>query len=558
MDCSKCRFKCSSSFTTEDRTKICHDYWSLKEYTRQKDFILQNVTCAEPQRRRARKADAKERQTVRSFYFEKGGKKIRICQAFFLKTLAISNGPLINAFQNKNSSGVYAEEDKRGKHRPINKTSDDQISKIKQHIESFPITESHYVRKSSSRKYLDSKLSIAKMYALYEELCEERGDSAPSFSTYKRIFGEHYNYSFFKPKKDQCTLCVRYNSGNEEQKQNLQKEYDNHMSRKEDANSSKKIDKERASTDKKFVTATFDLQSVLQIPCSDVSPMYYASKVCCYNLTIYEGATPNNAFCYTWTEINGKRGSLEIGTCLYRYLKQLPKGVTEVSLFSDTCGGQNRNQNVAAMLMYMVQNTQLNIIEQKFLEPGHSMMECDSMHSTIEAQKKHIPVYLMNDWLNIFRMARSTRTKKSNKPYSVTELKFNDFLDLSALSMTIIRNKRRDTEGNIVNWMKVKCFKYEKESPGIIHYKYNHSGEYKKINVSGKGRPVTLPSLLGKAYEGQLPISEKKYTSIMTLCTNNAIPEEYQHWYKTLPHSKKVRNANPGPSMDESESENEF
>ncbi|KAI4455623.1 dna-directed rna polymerases i ii and iii subunit rpabc2 [Holotrichia oblita] len=89
-------------------------------------------------------ADAKERQTVRSFYFEKGGMKIRICQAFFLKTLAISNGSLINAFQNKNSSGVYAEEDKRGKHRPINKTSDDQISKIKQHIGSFSITESHY------------------------------------------------------------------------------------------------------------------------------------------------------------------------------------------------------------------------------------------------------------------------------------------------------------------------------------------------------------------------------------------------------------------------------
>lgn len=71
----------------------------------------------------------------------------------------------------------------------------------------------------------------------------------------------------------------------------------------------------------------------------------------------------------------------------------------------------------------------------------------------------------------------------------------------------MIRNKSQDTEGNAVNWIKVKCFK-NKENPGIIQYKYSHSGECKKINnVFGKGRHT-----------------EKKYVSIMELCLSNDIP----------------------------------
>jgi len=55
------------------------------------------------------------------------------------------------------------------------------------------------------------------------------------------------------------------------------------------------------------------LQSTLQIPSSDVSLMYYSRKLNMYNLTVYESSSPHNAFCFTWAEINSKRGSNEIG-----------------------------------------------------------------------------------------------------------------------------------------------------------------------------------------------------------------------------------------------------
>ena len=60
--------------------------------------------------------------------------------------------------------------------------------------------------------------------------------------------------------------------------------------------------------------------------------------------------------------------------------------VFEVSLFSDTCGGRNCNQNVAAMFLYEVRWTTLQVIMYNFLE-------CDSMHSAFEREKRHADVF---------------------------------------------------------------------------------------------------------------------------------------------------------------------
>lgn len=54
----------------------------------------------------------------------------------------------------------------------------------------------------------------------------------------------------------------------------------------------------------------------------------------------------------------------------------------------DTGGGQNWNQQVTAVLMHAVQKVvHLKRVELKFLESGHSHMECDSMHSAIKSAK---------------------------------------------------------------------------------------------------------------------------------------------------------------------------
>lgn len=115
----------------------------------------------------------------------------------------------------------------------------------------------------------------------------------------------------------------------------------------------------------------------------------------------------------------------------------------------------------------------------------------------------------MHDWLTIFRMARTTASKK--KPFVVQELKFQDFLDLESLSK-LMKNKTRDVSNEKVNWLKVKCFRYQKAKPGILEYRYDHTSGYKEINVFGRSRkiPNFKEITLKNAYTKLRSISSKK------------------------------------------------
>lgn len=421
-NCNSCKFKCSLHFDDPLRDLLCSEFWKL-DYNRQKDFILSCVSSKEPACKRIRSGKGVQKTSSRYYYFLKAGIKVRVCKMFFLQTLCISHGPVDKAFSGVNETGIFAANDKRGKKEPANKTKPQIIAEINAHIRSFPTMASHYCRASTKREYLDANLSISKMYALYAENCKNKNKEYASQITYRRIFCNNFNLSFFKPKKDQCLTCANYLK---EKSADIEENYQCHIRRRNEANNAKKLDKERAMTDDCFVSVTFDLQSVLQIPSSDVSLMYYSRKLYAYNLTIYEAAS-QKSHCYTWTEINGQRGSSEIGTCLYRWIQNLPDNVTEISLFSDTCSGQNRNQFIAALFLFIVQNSTLNIIEHNFLESGHSYMEVDSMHSAIENDKNNVLVYTMHDWLNVFRLARSNRGRnKKSDPYNTQELKYND------------------------------------------------------------------------------------------------------------------------------------
>lgn len=307
----------------------------------------------------------------------------------------------------------------------------------------------------------------------------------------------------------------------------------------------KTADKIEASQKSNMVVATFDLQSVLQIPCSDVSTLYYKLKLNMYNLTVYNMKPPNDAVCYCWTEVDGSRGSCEIGTCMYRWLTSLPDSIDDVVMYSDTCGGQNRNRHMAAVLLYAVETTKVKVIHQKFLERGHTYMEVDSMHAAIEFAKKNVPVFSPHEWQNIFRAARK------RKPYDVVSLAHTDFLDLKHMSSAIMRL----SSVTKINWLKVKCLKFEKSQPGVIQFRYSHHEEYQSANVRGRCQPVKYLPI--KAYKHQLPVSKAKYNDLQALSRKRIIPEEFHGWYASLPYSGTAVDSVPEPSVGDSGEEND-
>ena len=136
----------------------------------------------------------------------------------------------------------------------------------------------------------------------------------------------------------------------------LKMEYEEHQKRKVEAREEKDKDKQRDKENKNYYVATFDLQAVLTMPCSLVSELCYSRKLCCYNLTIFQLAD-KHAVCHVWDETHGKRGSCEIATCLLKNSQSVCSSGTVdgiTAYFSNTCGGQNRNQFVAASYMYSI------------------------------------------------------------------------------------------------------------------------------------------------------------------------------------------------------------
>jgi len=50
--------------------------------------------------------------------------------------------------------------------------------------------------------------------------------------------------------------------------------------------------------------------------------LFYSRKLAYYNLSIYESNT-KNGHCYLWSEPDGKRGSNEIASIIFKYLKTI-------------------------------------------------------------------------------------------------------------------------------------------------------------------------------------------------------------------------------------------
>ena len=73
------------------------------------------------------------------------------------------------------------------------------------------------------------------------------------------------------------------------------------------------------------------------------------SKLNVWNFTIFELGT-RIGWCNLWNETIGNRGSNEVASFLWDFIRNKVQDVRKFCLFSDNCGGQNRNRNVFSML----------------------------------------------------------------------------------------------------------------------------------------------------------------------------------------------------------------
>lgn len=532
----KCKLKCSSKIEENKRLEIFENYWSLESLKSHREFISRSMTAVRPQYQY--KKEGSRRQCNHAFHFVINEVNVRVCKFFFMATLDINNR-VIRTVVTKLNEG-FLQEDLRGKHGHHFKVDSAIKDGVVAHINTIPRIDSHYLRAQTTREFIEGGKSLADLHRDYKNECIEKNLPFANLTMYSRIFNTNFNISFFTPKKDQCDLCSSYNNARVEEREAIQEKYDKHLKEKVLSRAEKEEDKKKAKeSEGKIIVATYDLQAVLPAPRGDTSTFYYKSKINSYNLTINE-LQSDKVECFFWHEGQGNRGAIEIGTCILKYLEEKANTRNddnlEIVLYSDNCCGQQKNKFIMGMYLYAVQKFKIKSITHKFLIRGHTQNEGDNVHSVIEKSIKRAlksgPIYIPTDYVRLIRSA-----KKTGNPYKVTELSYEDFVDLKKLSEQIGSNFNKTSNNEQIKTSELKVFKVQKTDPGIIFVKTTYEQkDYGQINVNNTRRRQESISTIKcvPAYKKKMEISAIKKAHIKSLISAKSIPTLYKPIYDSM------------------------
>lgn len=427
------------SVSDPERQIIFDHFWGLT--WGEKKILIDTTVSVIPicRPRNRQNQDASRRSQSILYHLRVKNINVRVCRTMFVNTLSIGRMSVLE-WKKKSGQGVERTHniEQTTRVKPFQKENNELIC----FLDSLPAMESHYCRSSTQKKYLlpewQSKQSLYKFYV--DEWCKLKNITPLSITTFNQVFSSK-NIALFQPKKDQCEKCSAYKVGHISEE-----EYNLHISKKEEARIEK--DKDKANESLVF---TMDLQAVLMAPKSKISSLYYKTKLCVHNFCLYN-LNNKDGFCYIWNETEGGVNAEEFATICADFItkKVLPtidrnsdEKDIKIILYSDGCTYQNRNVTMSNALLNIAMLEKITI-EQKYLEVGHTQMEADSMHSTIERHLRNKIINVPAEYYTICRGAR-----KNPERYDVTYLNhtfFKNFNNVGFLKSIRPGKKKGDSK----------------------------------------------------------------------------------------------------------------
>lgn len=482
-----------------------------------KVYVKTSTVCKDKARERCTGSTSRRQHSVELFLTNKSGIRIRVCKTMFLRTLGVGEW-IIRSWIIKETS-----QDETSEIQPRTRGNNKKvvaIIKLRAFFDALPKLESHYCRKNTSKLYLEPLwTSKAQLYdlAYKKDFCIREQIEPLSVTSFSNMF-ESLNLSLYRPKKDLCDICESYKVGNI-----TDEAFKTHCDKKDEAR--KEMTKDMSS---EHEVLTMDLQSVLLSPRSNVSSLYYKTKLIVHNFTVYD-CKRNQGYCYIWNESEGKLTSNEFSSIIVAALNEFREenpSDKNIILYSDGCTYQNRNAVLSnALLNY---STEKRIaIRQKYLEKGHTQMECDSMHSVIERALKNKKINIPADYVYIAKTACKIR------PYYVQYLYHTFFKNVEqALKFhKSIRPGKRTGDPTVTN---IRALKYTPD--GTIEYKIRHSTvEWSPLPTRTKNVQFIPWDTIPQLYSARLKIKKEKYQDLQDL--KDTMEKDYHNFYDNLPHT---------------------
>ena len=432
-----CPKKCFDVVGEENIQRLFKEYYSLGDRDAQSHYIHKCVSAVETKRKRTPKDVESRRKNTRvhSVFIE--NKSVQVCKQAFVSIHGITEGRVRCVLERAAASGSnILPDDQRGRQPSKNKTSDEARDFVVNFINALPTCSSHYSRaKSPNRVYMPPNSSRASIYKSYCKHIEE--EDVPNLKVsnfiFQNIFRE-FNIGIEPLRTDTCNYCDEFKikmrrlvkGRDDDEIANLKAQRVPHIANAQLARKFLKTFKK--DTSPAFAVVSMDLQQTLPTPRLSSGAQYYKRKLWTYNFCVHD-AKSNKAYLYVWNEVQGKRGSAEVCSCLDHFVHNyLGPEVQKLAIFSDNCGGQNKNKNIVLTYLRWVHAGKFNKVEHHFMEPGHSHLSCDGDFGNLEQKFKVNDVYTTPHYIQLMEECRS-----DSNPFTIIPMGPNTFYDFGVL-----------------------------------------------------------------------------------------------------------------------------
>lgn len=502
-----------SKLTPDEKETVLRKLYEKGSKNEQDVYLHGFMDCRQVARRRPDGEDRKKNREVTFSYYIRNNNLERhpVCKAAFLSLHSISNSRLQRL--NKLLVAQMSPRDLRGTHnnRP-HVLKPEIITKIQQHIESFPYKISHY--SSKEVHYLDSALNVKIMYNLFGKLHPNLKNTV-KYEFYLKFFKENFALKFGRPQVDVCSQCEEL--GTKLKDQNLN---DN---AKRVAAAELMIHKRRANkfySKLKEITAlcherndvggiVFDYIQNMPLPVIPVQEMFYLRQLWLYGFEIHDLKKDTGHF-YTYHEGQAAKGPNEVCTFINDYVQKMPAEIQELHIFSDGCPGQNRNNTVVRYLLALAASKRFRKIHQYFPVRGHSFLPCDRDFGSLKRViRKYDRIYVPEDYENMILSCRKL------KPFTTTTICYTDIIEYknwwpNHYKKTCQSSDETKAKFAISNY---RQFIYDSSTPGyVITSDYIGGLVTRNFKLIKPKAVPTLPT--APAYSKMLPINVKKIENL--------------------------------------------
>ncbi|XP_022829230.1 uncharacterized protein LOC111358350 [Spodoptera litura] len=515
--CRKSKVRNCERFENERRQEIHTNFWKNLNWDQRKVYVV-GLVNRKGTARKTNDQGSRREGTFDYFLPMNEGQNLQVCRTTFLNTLCLGSYTVQSWVKKSRDRVIPCQEIQNTmRSRTPRSGTQQKLLTARNFLDNIPKLPSHYARKETSKLYLEPVYrSLSDLYKQYKEHCTEKEEPVLSRFTFEKLFHEK-NLSLYTLKKDMCDTCCGHAVGNV-----TTFDYEQHIKRKNRARQEKETDKKKA-TSGELILLSMDLESVKVCPYLTASALYFKTKLTCHNFTMYDLVT-HQASCYwfdeTCADLTASTFTSFVSDYILRYC--LPKGLPIV-IFSDGCTYQNRNNIMANALLNISVEHDVTIT-QKYLEPGHTQMECDSVHAAIERKLKNREIHLPSDYITVTKEARVNPF-----PYEAVQINFDfvkNYNDKTNWRYSTIRPGRKAGDPVVVD---LRVIQYRPD--GTIYYKINFDDDWTELPV----RPRKLNSVAySPLHVAPIPIASTKFNHLQQL--KEVLPKDCHLFYDNLSH----------------------